>query len=114
MGEQPVEALHAQPAYDDHSARLAGEHRSPASKFVLTIEKAHVIQDELLKDFANRSEMSDWFGRDDVQKPEEPLPMRPNPKNARNATKIEELEAQIKRYVGGRCSGQEKVANEIL
>jgi hypothetical protein len=44
--------------------------------------------------------MSDWFSREDVQKPEEPLPMRPNPKNAQNATKIEELEAQIRRYVG--------------
>ena len=59
-----------------------------------------MIQEELLRDFANRSEMSDWFSREDVQKPEEPLPLRPNPKNAQNATKIEQLEAQIKRYVG--------------
>jgi kinetochore protein Mis13/DSN1 len=67
---------------------------------MLTIGTARVIQEELLKDFANRSEMSDWFSRDDEQKPEEPLPLRPNPKNAQNATKIEELEAQLKRYAG--------------
>jgi hypothetical protein len=41
--------------------------------------------------------MSDWFGREDEPKPEEPLPVKANPKNTQNMTKIEELEAQIKR-----------------
>lgn len=58
-----------------------------------------MIQEELLRDFANRSEMSDWFSREDVPKPEVPLPLRPNLKNIQNTTKIEELEAQIRRYV---------------
>lgn len=57
-----------------------------------------MIQEELLRDFANRSEMSDWFGREDEPNPEEPLPVKANPKNTQNMTKIEELEAQIKRY----------------
>lgn len=65
---------------------------------ILTAGIARVIQEELLKDFADRSEMSDWFGREEAQKPEETLPLRPNPKNAHNTTKIEELEAQIRRY----------------
>lgn len=66
---------------------------------VLTNAIARVIQEELLKDFANRSEMSDWFGREDEQKPEETLPLRPNLKNVQNEKKIGELEAQIKRYI---------------
>jgi kinetochore protein Mis13/DSN1 len=59
---------------------------------------ARVIQEELLKDLANRSEMSDWFSREDVPKTAAPLVTRPNPKNIQNAAKIEELEQQIKRY----------------
>ena len=99
MGEQPRTSPHANPEYDEQSARLAGEHWSASSKCSsLTTSTARVIQEELLKDFANRSEMCDWFGREDAQKPEEPLPVKPNPKNVQNAAKIEELEAQIRRY----------------
>ena len=57
-----------------------------------------MIQEELLKDVANRSEMSDWFNREDAPKSAAPLATRPNPKNVQNAAKIEELEQQIKRY----------------
>ena len=60
---------------------------------------ARVIQEELLKDLASRSEMSDWFSREDAPKNAAPLSTRPNPKNVQNAAKIEELEQQIKRYV---------------
>jgi hypothetical protein len=60
---------------------------------------ARVIQEELLKDLANRSELSDWFSREDTA----PLPAvvvkKPNPKNVQNAEKIKELEEQIHRYV---------------
>jgi kinetochore protein Mis13/DSN1 len=99
MGEQLSASPHAHPEYDEQSARLAGEHRSASSKLSsLTASTARVIQEELLKDFANRSDMSDWFGREDAQQAGEPLPVKPNPKNVQNAAKIDELEAQIRRY----------------
>ena len=85
--------------FEDQSARLAGEKpRKCVQRFARLIgSAARVIQEELLKDFANRSEMSDWFGREDAPPPVAPLPVRPNPKNIQNASKIEELEEQIKR-----------------
>lgn len=66
---------------------------------------ARVIQEELLKDLANRSEMSDWFTREDAPKTAAPLVTRPNPKNIQNAAKIEELEQQIKRYASKSTEG---------
>lgn len=77
-------------------------------------ETARRIEEELVKDFANRSEMSDWFGREDMQKPERPLPLRPNPKNKQNASKIEELEAQIKKYIRPYAVDQAAVADMSL
>lgn len=58
---------------------------------------ARVIEEELLKDLANKSELSDWFSREDAPAPVVPLPERPNPKNVQNTAKITELEEQIKR-----------------
>lgn len=63
------------------------------------VAAARVIEDELLKDLANKSELSDWFSREDVPVPPKELPERPNPKNIQNTAKIAELEEQIKRYV---------------
>lgn len=57
-----------------------------------------MIQEELVNDLANKSEMSDWFNREDAPKIAVLLVTRPNPKNLQNAMKIEELEQQIKRY----------------
>ncbi|ODH35036.1 hypothetical protein ACO22_02987 [Paracoccidioides brasiliensis] len=62
----------------DESARLA----------------ARVIQEELLKDFANRSELSDWFRREETALPAVVV-KKPNPRNIQNADKIKELEEQI-------------------
>ncbi len=62
------------------------------------VAAARVIEEDLLKDLANRSELSDWFSRDDIMEPPKELPGRPNPKNLQNAGKIKELEIQIKRY----------------
>ncbi|RMD40188.1 hypothetical protein DV735_g4930, partial [Chaetothyriales sp. CBS 134920] len=68
------------------------------------IATARVIEEELLKDLSNRSELSNWFEREDVP-PESTrvqneeatvIPERPNPKNEQNAAKIVELEGQIK------------------
>lgn len=65
---------------------------------------ARVIEEELLKDLANKPELSEWFSREDDAVPAVPLPERPNPKNTSNTTKIGELEEQIRRYVSGLCT----------
>ncbi|KAK2808662.1 hypothetical protein FQN50_004526 [Emmonsiellopsis sp. PD_5] len=78
-------ALSAKPSGSrsgDESARLA----------------ARVIQEELLKDFANRSELSDWFSREETGPPAVVV-KKPNPKNIQNEEKIKELEEQIHKYV---------------
>ncbi|TLD21465.1 hypothetical protein PspLS_08864 [Pyricularia sp. CBS 133598] len=61
---------------------------------------ARAIQDQLLKDFGNKSEFSDWFSREDEAgeaEPKRPVITKPNPVNIENEKKIEELEATIKR-----------------
>ncbi|KAL4931067.1 Mis12-Mtw1 family protein [Aspergillus undulatus] len=63
----------------DESARLA----------------ARVIQEELLKDFANNSELSNWFAREDTAPTV--VVKKPNPKNVQNQDKIKELEEQIQK-----------------
>lgn len=63
------------------------------------VAAARVIEEELLKDLSNRSELSDWFSREDILQLPKELPIRPNPKNLQNAEKIKELEEQIQRYV---------------
>ncbi|KAF2396756.1 hypothetical protein EJ06DRAFT_170400 [Trichodelitschia bisporula] len=60
----------------------------------LAVESARHIQEELLRDFANKSEMSNWFDRDTTPKV---IVKTPNPRNIQNAAKIEELEAEIQR-----------------
>lgn len=60
---------------------------------------ARVIEEELLKDLANKSELSDWFSREEAATPVVPLPERAHPKNAENAAKIVEVEEQLRRYV---------------
>ncbi|KAL1980188.1 hypothetical protein VTN96DRAFT_4486 [Rasamsonia emersonii] len=72
---------------DDDSARLA----------------ARVIQEELLQDFANKSELSDWFSREDAEPPAVVV-KKPNPKNIQNAEKIKELEEQIQRLQNERAA----------
>ncbi|KAI6349775.1 hypothetical protein MCOR25_010639 [Pyricularia grisea] len=61
---------------------------------------ARAIQDQLLKDFGNKSEFSDWFSREDEAseaEPKRPVITKPNPVNIENEKKIVELEATIKR-----------------
>ena len=69
---------------------------SNVSKAELTMSNtARVINEELLKDFADRPEMSDWFSREDIPEPPQPLPLRDNPKNLQNAAKMEELQERV-------------------
>ncbi|POR38651.1 Kinetochore protein mis13 [Tolypocladium paradoxum] len=57
---------------------------------------ARAIQDQLLKDFASRSEFSDWFSRDDDgAKPK--VVLKPNPRNIELDEKMASLEGKIKR-----------------
>ncbi|KAL9599586.1 MAG: hypothetical protein Q9219_003742 [cf. Caloplaca sp. 3 TL-2023] len=74
LGEKPVSS---QP---DFQARLA----------------AREIQQQLLKDFSTKSEMSDWFNRKDTTPP--PQPPKPNPKNISNENRIRDLEQQLEKY----------------
>lgn len=61
------------------------------------LSAARVIEEELLKDLTNRSELSDWFSREDVAATVVPLPEKPHPKNAENTAKIVEVEEQLRR-----------------
>jgi hypothetical protein len=74
---------------------------------------ARVIQEELLKDLASKSEMSDWFNREDAPETAAPLVTRPNPKNKQNAAKIEELDREIKRCALNRIQGLDLTADYI-
>ncbi|KAK4452338.1 Mis12-Mtw1 protein family-domain-containing protein [Podospora aff. communis PSN243] len=67
-------------------------HGSHGSSAVLG---ARAIQDQLLKDFGQRSEFSDWFSRE--EEPQRPVVLKPNPRNIEHDAKIEELEARINR-----------------
>ncbi|KAF2104020.1 hypothetical protein NA57DRAFT_70234 [Rhizodiscina lignyota] len=56
---------------------------------------ARHIEEEILKDIANRPEMSDWFTREELEPAV--LVKRPNPRNAQMASKLQELEEDIRR-----------------
>ncbi|KKA28542.1 hypothetical protein TD95_002245 [Thielaviopsis punctulata] len=56
---------------------------------------ARAIQDQLLKDFQNKSEFSDWFSREDTDAP--PVVLKPNPRNVEHEAKIAQLETKVKR-----------------
>ena len=58
---------------------------------------ARVIQCELLGEFSNRNELSNWFDRHDT--PPTALTKKPNPRNEKNASKLQELEVELARYV---------------
>ncbi|KAI3397231.1 hypothetical protein diail_11110 [Diaporthe ilicicola] len=69
---------------------------------------ARAIQDALLKDFASKSEFSDWFSREDepsaAAAPKRPVVIKPNPINVEHEEKIVALEARIKRLKDTRKS----------
>ncbi|KAJ5626203.1 hypothetical protein N7510_002512 [Penicillium lagena] len=65
---------------EDQSARMA----------------ARVIQEELLRELESNSELSNWFGREDLNPPAVVV-KKPNPRNVQNTDKIKELEEQIQK-----------------
>ncbi|KAG6015177.1 hypothetical protein E4U41_004672 [Claviceps citrina] len=58
---------------------------------------ARAIQDQILKDFAARSDFSDWFPRDDDAPPSSTAVLLPNPRNVELDDKLVALEAKIQR-----------------
>lgn len=50
----------------------------------------------MLKDFGSKSELSDWFSREEVPRP--PAIEKPNPRNIEHQERIAELEERVKRY----------------
>ncbi|KAI4138564.1 MAG: hypothetical protein L6R39_006721 [Caloplaca ligustica] len=75
--------------------RALGEKPSSSQQDFHARQAAREIQQQLLKDFSTKSEMSDWFNRKDTTPP--PQPPKPNPKNVSNENKIKDLEQQIAR-----------------
>ncbi|KZM26518.1 cell division [Ascochyta rabiei] len=70
------------------------------------IMAARAIQQELIDDFANRPELSDWFSREETVAP--PAVKKPNPTNEKNKITLQELEEEVKRLE------EEKAAWESL
>lgn len=63
----------------------------------LTLSLARVIQEELLNEFGSKNELSSWFDREDVAPTV--VVKKPNPRNIQNADKLQQLEAELARYV---------------
>ncbi|KAF1933322.1 uncharacterized protein M421DRAFT_97499 [Didymella exigua CBS 183.55] len=70
------------------------------------IMAARAIQQELIDDFANRPELSDWFSREETAAP--PKIKKPNPTNEKNRLTMQELEEEVRRLE------EEKAAWESL
>lgn len=58
---------------------------------------ARAIQEELLNAFSSRNNLSYWYDREDTT----PIAVvkKPNPRNIQNAEKLQQLEAELARYV---------------
>ncbi|KAJ5328138.1 hypothetical protein N7452_008528 [Penicillium brevicompactum] len=65
---------------DEQSARLA----------------ARQIQEEILREFSNNPDLSNWFSREDLNPPAVVV-KKPNPRNIQNTDKIKELEEHIQK-----------------
>lgn len=60
---------------------------------------ARVIQEELSLELVSNGTLSDWFSRDETSAPQIPTRKKANPRNIANATKADELERELERYV---------------
>ncbi|KAF1957769.1 hypothetical protein CC80DRAFT_469728 [Byssothecium circinans] len=59
------------------------------------IMAARAIQQELIDEFANKPELSNWFSREETVAPT--VIKKPNPQNEKNQKTLQELEEEIKR-----------------
>ncbi|PSN66396.1 hypothetical protein BS50DRAFT_622076 [Corynespora cassiicola Philippines] len=76
-------------------SRALPEKPSGDVKNANAIMAARAIQQELIDDFANKPELSDWFNRPEVEAP--PVVKKPNPQNEKNMATLQDLEEEIKR-----------------
>jgi kinetochore protein Mis13/DSN1 len=58
-----------------------------------------MIKESLLKDFANKSEFSDWFSREESALPPTMVIKKPNPRNVELEENLIGLEVRLKLYV---------------
>lgn len=70
--------------------------RDGCDRFADSLCAARAIQDQLLKDFQNKSEFSNWFDREESAPAA--VAKQPNPRNIEHEQKIQQLEEKIKRY----------------
>lgn len=77
-------------------SRALPEKPSGNVKNANAIMAARAIQQELIDDFANKSELSDWFSREETAPPT--VVKKPNPQNVKNQATLEEFELEVKRY----------------
>lgn len=75
--------------------RVLGDKPSHGEKNDLIDQAARTIKEGLLKDFANKSEYSDWFSREDTAPRK--VVKKPNPRNIENEERIVELEARVQK-----------------
>ncbi|KAF2838087.1 hypothetical protein M501DRAFT_936475 [Patellaria atrata CBS 101060] len=68
---------------------------SGGSEDTSAIMAARAIQKELLEDFANKSDLSNWFNREDSASSS--IPKKPNPVNVKHAQMLQNLEQEVKR-----------------
>ncbi|KAF2190195.1 hypothetical protein K469DRAFT_699805 [Zopfia rhizophila CBS 207.26] len=59
------------------------------------IMAARAIQQELIDDFSNKTELSDWFSREDTASAS--VVKKPNPQNVKNEATLQDLEEEVKR-----------------
>jgi len=91
LGEKPSHGN------QDNGAELAGEQCKPHCRTKL-ISAARMIKESLLKDFANKSEFSDWFNRGETA-PQTKVIKKPNPRNVELEENLVGLEARLALYV---------------
>jgi kinetochore protein Mis13/DSN1 len=91
MGEKPSHGN------QDSGAELAGEHGKAPCRIKL-IFAARMIKESLLKDFANKSEFSDWFNREESAPPTKVV-KKPNPRNIELEENLIGLEARLTLYL---------------
>ncbi|KAL5119978.1 hypothetical protein ACEQ8H_002076 [Pleosporales sp. CAS-2024a] len=76
-------------------SRALPEKPSGNVKNANAIMAARAIQQELIDDFANKPELSDWFSREETAAPT--VIKKPNPQNEKNKATLEELEEEVDR-----------------
>lgn len=76
--------------------RCMGEKPSHGNEDNTAELSARMIKESLLKDFANKSEFSDWFNREESAPPPTKVIKKPNPRNIELEENLVGLEARLK------------------